>query len=89
MADVESGEWLNHSDPKELRKLAHAIRDVRTALELLEKASSQCATACKVAHKHDQAAFWQNLANQLEAAIHDASLKWNEDKCLEAIGYQR
>lgn len=89
MPDVESGEWLNHSDPKELRTLAHAIRDVRTAMELLEKTSAQCAVACRVAQKHDQAAFWQNLANQLEAAIHDASLKYNEDKCLEAIGYQK
>lgn len=89
MADVESGEWLNHSDPKELRTLAYTIREVRAALESVQAAADKCAVTCKVARKPEQAAFWENLKNQLEAAIHDASLKWNEDKCLEAIGYQK
>lgn len=89
MADVESGEWLNHSDAKELKTLALTIRDVRVALESVQGAAGKCAAACKATGKGDQAAFWENLVNQLDAAIHDASLKWNEDKCLEAIGYQR
>lgn len=87
MPPVESGEWLDHRDEKELKQLAMAIRDTRLALESMMQAAEKCEVACRVAHKDHQAVFWRNLANQIDASLHDACLKWHEDKCLEAIGY--